>query len=104
MGMVVLRLIRAVGHDPPSSLNSDTEKKRGNIEKTKILSLLRGIALEDGGLDCDTENSLIRVGVDALVGLLTSTNEKVGKKIDDKRIRMDPPTKTKFHGHSICRS
>ena len=61
------------GHDPSSSLNSDTEGKRGNVEKTRILSLLRGITRENGGLDNGTitiDDSLIRVGVDALVGTL----------------------------------
>ena len=50
------------GHDPSSSLNNDTKGKRVNIEKTEILSLLRGIAREDGGLDCGTitiDDSLI---------------------------------------------
>ena len=58
------------GHDPSSSLNSDTKGKWGNVEKTKILSLLRGIAVEDGGLDCGTNDSPFLVGVDALIGLL----------------------------------
>ena len=80
MGMVVLRLIRAVGHDPSCSLYSDTEGKRGNVEKTKILSLLRGIADEDGGLDCGTitiDDRLVTVlGLMLLLGSLPMKSRK----------------------------
>ena len=40
-------------------------------------------------------DSLISVGIDAFVGLLTE--EKVGNKFDDKRIRVEPQTKTNFY-------
>ena len=74
MRMVVLQLIRVV----MTRLYSDTEGKRGNVEKTKTLSLPRGITVDNasGELDSGGNDSLIRVGVDALLGLLT--NEKVG--------------------------
>ena len=64
------------GHDPSSSLDhTDIEGKRGNDNlKKKILSLLRGVAGEYGG-------------VDALVGLLA--DEKVGNKFDDTKIRVE---------------
>ena len=73
MGMVVLRFIRAVMTPPAVSIAIPRERER-NVEKTRILSLLRGITRENGGLDNGTitiDDSLIRVGVDALVGHLT---------------------------------
>ena len=68
------------GHDTPGSL--DTGGKRGNVEKKKVLCLLRGVTRKDSSLNCSTiGNSLIRV--DALVGLLAV--EEVGNKFDDTR-------------------
>ena len=67
-------------HNASSSL--DTGGKRGNVEKEKVLCLLRGVTGKDSSLDGSTiGNSLIRV--DALVGLLAV--EEVGNKLDDTR-------------------
>ena len=65
-------------HDNTSRL--DTDGKRGNIKENKVLSLLRGVARKNGGLNGSTiRNGL--VGVDALVGLLAV--EEVRNKLDD---------------------
>ena len=65
-------------HDASGS--PDTERKRGNVEEEKILSLLRGVTRKDGSQDGSTiGNSPIRV--DALVRLLAI--EEVGNKSDD---------------------
>ena len=65
-------------HDTTSRL--DTERKRGNIEEKKVLSLFRGVARKDGSLDGSTIGNGL-VGVDALIGLLAA--EEVGDKFDD---------------------
>ena len=75
--------------DDDTSSSLETEGKRRNVEKEKVLSLLRGFTGEDGGLDGRTIGySLIRF--DALVGLLAVG--KVGNKFDDtspsKRARL----------------
>ena len=106
MGMVLLWLITAAGHDPSSSLNSDIEGKRGKVEKT-ILRRKSWVFSEVppermAAFTITINDSLISVGIDAFVGLLTE--EKVGNKFDDKRIRVEPQTKTNFYWRSICRS
>ena len=55
------------GHDTTGSL--DTHGQGGNIQQQEILSLLGGVAGEDGGLDSGTVGNGL-VGVDGLVGLL----------------------------------
>jgi len=55
------------GHNTTSSLNA--ERKRSDIEKEEVLSLLRSVPGKNSGLDSGTiGNGLI--GVDALVGFL----------------------------------
>ena len=63
---------------------------RGNVKE--IMSLIRGIAGEDGGLDCGTiDDSLIRV--DGIVGLLRVAIEEFGNKFDSMQskgyVRLD---------------
>jgi hypothetical protein len=54
-------------HDTASGL--DTKGQRGDIEKEKVLGLLRSVTGKDGSLDSGTVSDGL-IGVDALVGLL----------------------------------
>ena len=72
--------VTLVEGDDNTSSRLDTEGKRRNVEKEKVVSLIGGVAEEDGSLDGRTMgNSFIRA--DALVGLLAI--EEVGNKFDD---------------------
>ena len=78
--------------DDDTSSSLVTEGKRRNVEKEKVLSLLRGFAGEDGSLDGRTIGySLIRV--DVLVGLLAD-EKKLEISLMLREIRVEPPTKT----------
>ena len=73
--------------DDDTSSSLETEGKRRNVEKEKVLSLLRGFTGEDGGLDGRTIGySLIRV--DALVGLLAVEKNKFDDTSPSKRARL----------------
>ena len=73
--------------DDDTSSSLETEGKRRNVEKEKVLSLLRGFTGEDGGLDGRTIGySLIRF--DALVGLLAVEKNKFDDTSPSKRARL----------------
>ncbi|KAF6742039.1 NAD-specific glutamate dehydrogenase-domain-containing protein [Ephemerocybe angulata] len=76
------------GHDATSGLN--TEGEGSDIEEEEILSLLRGVAGENGGLDSGTVDD--GMGVDALVGPLAVV--EVDTSLTIRGIRVDPPTRT----------
>jgi hypothetical protein len=68
----------------------DTERKRSDIKKEEVLSLLRSVTGKNNGLDGGTiGNGLI--GIDALVGLLAV--EEVGMSLTIRGIRVEPPTR-----------
>jgi len=75
------------GHDTTSG--PDNERKRGDIEKEKVPSLLRRVSGKNDGLDSDTRGNGL-IGVDALVGPFLAV-EEVGVSLTIRGIRVEPP-------------